>query len=65
MLLADEPTGNLDSETSVQIMAVFQALSEQGKTVILVTHEAEIAAYAQAKIILKDGHLLSITEGVK
>ena len=63
VLLADEPTGNLDSDTSVQIMALFQALSEQGKTVILVTHEADIAAYARATIILKDGRILSIKEG--
>lgn len=62
VLLADEPTGNLDSVTSVQIMELFQELSEQGKTVILVTHEPEIAAYAKSSIVLKDGLILSVTE---
>ncbi len=65
VLLADEPTGNLDSATSVQIMALFQELYEQGKTVILVTHEADIAAYAKATIVLKDGRILSATEDGK
>ena len=63
VLLADEPTGNLDSATSVQIMALFHELYEQGKTVILVTHEPDIAAYAKASIVLKDGRILSLTEG--
>ena len=62
LLIADEPTGNLDSTTSVQIMALFQELYEQGKTVILVTHETDIAAYAKARIVLKDGKMLSVTE---
>lgn len=62
VLLADEPTGNLDSTTSVQIMSLFQELYEQGKTVILVTHETDIAAYAKARIVLKDGKMLSVTE---
>jgi len=62
VLLADEPTGNLDSATSVQIMALFQELYEQGKTVILVTHEQEIASYAKACIVLKDGKVMSRTE---
>ncbi|HQQ92405.1 MAG TPA: ABC transporter ATP-binding protein [Kiritimatiellia bacterium] len=62
VLLADEPTGNLDSATSVQIMALFQELHEQGKTVILVTHEPDIAEYAKAKIVLKDGVILSCEE---
>jgi len=66
VLLADEPTGNLDSATSTQIMGLFQELYEQGKTVVLVTHEPDIAAYAKANIVLKDGRVLSITgkEGV-
>lgn len=62
VLLADEPTGNLDSATSVQIMALFQELYEQGKTVILVTHEPDIAAYAKGQIVLKDGKILSLKE---
>ena len=59
VLLADEPTGNLDSATSVQIMQLFQELYEQGKTVILVTHEPDIAAYAKSHIVVKDGHIQS------
>ena len=62
VLLADEPTGNLDSATSVQIMGLFQELYEQGKTVILVTHEPDIAKYAKACIVLKDGKILSVRE---
>jgi putative ABC transport system ATP-binding protein len=62
VLLADEPTGNLDSATSVQIMALFQELYEQGKTVIVVTHEPEIAAYAKACVLLKDGRVQSMRE---
>ena len=61
VLLADEPTGNLDSATSLQIMELFKNLNEQGKTVILVTHERDIAAYAKGCITLKDGRILDIT----
>ncbi len=60
VLLADEPTGNLDSATSIQIMGLFQELYEQGKTVILVTHEPDIAEYAKSCIVLKDGHIQSM-----
>jgi len=55
ILLADEPTGNLDSQTSEEIMRVFEGLSEQGQTVIMVTHEAEIAAHARRVVVLRDG----------
>src|SRR6266481_3353924 len=55
LLLADEPTGNLDSRTSVEIMAIFQQLNEHGITVIMVTHEQDIAAYAQRNVIMRDG----------
>jgi putative ABC transport system ATP-binding protein len=55
MLLADEPTGNLDSRTSIEIMAVFQQLNERGITIIMVTHEPDIAAYAHRNIIMRDG----------
>ena len=58
VLLADEPTGNLDSKTSVQIMGLFQELYEQGKTVIVVTHEPDIDAYAKSHIVVKDGRIL-------
>ncbi|QCJ40914.1 ABC transporter ATP-binding protein [Bacillus sp. S3] len=55
IILADEPTGALDSKTSAQIMKLFMQLNEEGKTVIVVTHEEEIAAYAKRIITLKDG----------
>jgi putative ABC transport system ATP-binding protein len=55
ILLADEPTGNLDSLTSVEIMAIFQQLNDQGITVIMVTHEPDIAAYAKRNVMMRDG----------
>jgi len=59
LLLADEPTGNLDTESSREIMTMVEGLNREGITIILVTHEADIAAYAQREILLKDGQLLS------
>ncbi|WP_134685757.1 ABC transporter ATP-binding protein [Brevibacillus migulae] len=59
ILLADEPTGNLDSRSSVEIMAIFQELHAQGVTIILVTHETDIAQHAQRIITFKDGNILS------
>lgn len=58
-LLADEPTGNLDSRTSVEVMAIFQALHRQGKTILLVTHEHDIADYADRHISFRDGRIIS------
>ncbi|MFJ5758500.1 ABC transporter ATP-binding protein [Neobacillus sp. NPDC093182] len=58
ILLADEPTGALDSNTSEQIMKLFTQLNEEGKTVIIVTHEEEIAAYAKRVITIKDGMII-------
>jgi putative ABC transport system ATP-binding protein len=58
VLLADEPTGNLDSKTSVEIIAIFQQLNESGITVIMVTHEADIAAYAKRNVMMRDGVIL-------
>src|SRR5436309_11096338 len=58
VVLADEPTGNLDSRTSVEIMAIFQQLTERGITIIMVTHEQDIAAYAQRNVIMRDGLIL-------
>ncbi len=58
LLLADEPTGNLDSRTSVEVMALFQALNEQGITIVLVTHERDIARYTKRLIELRDGHVI-------
>ncbi|HRH64137.1 MAG TPA: ABC transporter ATP-binding protein [Bacteroidia bacterium] len=55
IILADEPTGNLDSKTSMEIMGLFQQIHEKGNTIILVTHEEDIARYAQRIIRLKDG----------
>jgi putative ABC transport system ATP-binding protein len=57
LLLADEPTGNLDSRTGAEIMALFQRLSDGGNTIILVTHEADVAAFARRVIHLKDGQV--------
>jgi putative ABC transport system ATP-binding protein len=59
ILLADEPTGNLDSGTSVEIMDLFETLYRQGQTIILVTHEPDIAAHAKRQIILRDGKVAS------
>jgi putative ABC transport system ATP-binding protein len=55
VLLADEPTGNLDSRTSVEVMEIFQKLNQKGITIVMVTHEADIAAYARRNIVMKDG----------
>jgi putative ABC transport system ATP-binding protein len=63
ILLADEPTGNLDSATSEEIMKVFETLHTQGQTVIMVTHEAEIAAHAERVVVLRDGKIGSDTPG--
>jgi putative ABC transport system ATP-binding protein len=57
ILLADEPTGNLDSATSEEIMRVFETLHQQGQTVIMVTHEADIAAHAERIVVLRDGKI--------
>ena len=59
IILADEPTGNLDSATSVEIMALFETLHDQGQTIILVTHEPDIAAHAKRQIVLRDGKVES------
>jgi putative ABC transport system ATP-binding protein len=57
ILLADEPTGNLDSKTGTEIMGVFERLHESGNTIVLVTHEADIAAYAHRTIHIRDGQV--------
>ncbi|MFI5291023.1 MAG: macrolide ABC transporter ATP-binding protein, partial [Polyangia bacterium] len=59
LILADEPTGNLDSKTSIEVMALFQELGQTGITVVLVTHEPDIAQYASRVIVMKDGVMLS------
>ena len=58
LILADEPTGNLDSATSAEVMALFQALGAAGMTVVLVTHEQDIAAYAGRVLVMRDGQVV-------
>jgi putative ABC transport system ATP-binding protein len=58
LLLADEPTGNLDSRTSIEIMAILQALNKRGLTIVLVTHESDIAAYAKRQVAFRDGRIV-------
>mgnify|MGYP001030815043 CR=1 FL=1 len=60
LILADEPTGNLDTQTSKGIMLLFKQLNEQGMTIILVTHEADIAAYTQRTIHIRDGRIEAV-----
>ena len=57
--MADEPTGNLDSQTSLEIMATLQKLNRQGLTIVLVTHDAELAAFAARVVTLRDGLIIS------
>ncbi len=59
VVLADEPTGNLDSRTSVEIMGIFQQLNDRGITIVMVTHETDIAAYARRNVIMRDGVVLN------
>jgi putative ABC transport system ATP-binding protein len=59
LILADEPTGNLDSRTSVEIMAILQRLNQSGATIVLVTHEPDIAGYCSRTVVFKDGVVLS------
>lgn len=65
LMLADEPTGNLDSKTSEEVMAVFQRLNDQGKTVVLITHEQEISDYARRVVLFRDGKLVEDRPVVK
>jgi putative ABC transport system ATP-binding protein len=58
LILADEPTGNLDSQTTVEIMALFRELNEQGITIVLVTHEPEVGQYARRIVELRDGRVV-------
>jgi putative ABC transport system ATP-binding protein len=58
IILADEPTGNLDTRTSIEVMEIFQALNQKGITVILITHEKDIAEYAKRNITFRDGRIV-------
>ena len=59
LILADEPTGNLDSKTSIEIMGVFQKLNDQGITIIMVTHELDIARFTRRNVVMRDGHVVT------
>jgi len=59
LVLADEPTGNLDSRTTIEVMALFQALNSQGITIVVVTHEPDVAVYATRIVQMRDGQILS------
>ena len=59
VLLADEPTGNLDSRTSVEVMEIFQRLNAEGMTIVMVTHEPDIASYAKRNVVMRDGRIVS------
>ena len=58
LLLADEPTGNLDSRTSIDIMSIFQRLNDNGMTIVVVTHEPDIAHYAKRIVVMRDGQII-------
>jgi putative ABC transport system ATP-binding protein len=58
IILADEPTGNLDTRTSVEVMEIFQSLNEKGITIVLITHEKDIASYAKRNIAFRDGKIV-------
>ena len=57
IVLADEPTGNLDSRTSIEIMGIFQELNDEGKTIVLITHEPDIAQHAKRIVHVRDGKI--------
>jgi putative ABC transport system ATP-binding protein len=65
LLLADEPTGNLDSRTSVEIMGVFQKLNDDGMTIVMVTHELDVAQFSRRMVVMRDGRVVSDTPVAK
>ena len=58
LLLADEPTGNLDTRTSIEVMGVFQELNDKGITIVMVTHELDIASYTRRIVVMRDGRIV-------
>ncbi len=62
IIMADEPTGNLDSKTTLEIMSIFQKLNKQGITIIMITHEPDVAAFTGRNIVFRDGHIISDTK---
>ena len=62
VILADEPTGNLDTRTSLEVMAIFQKLNQKGITIVIVTHEADIAAFTKRNITFRDGRIIKAVE---
>ena len=65
LVLADEPTGNLDTRTSIEIMGLFQELNDAGITIVMVTHELDIAAYCKRIVVMRDGLVISDTRNEK
>jgi putative ABC transport system ATP-binding protein len=61
LVLADEPTGNLDTRTSIELMGLFQELNDSGITIVMVTHELDIAAYCKRIVVMRDGLVISDT----
>ena len=59
LILADEPTGNLDSRTSIEIMGIFQELNRSGMTIVMVTHELDVARYAKRMVVMRDGRIVT------
>ncbi|MEO7300441.1 MAG: ABC transporter ATP-binding protein [Verrucomicrobiota bacterium] len=59
LLLADEPTGNLDTQTSIDVMGIFQRLNVQGITIVMVTHELDIASYTKRNVVMRDGQIVT------
>lgn len=58
LILADEPTGNLDSASSREVMGIFQEMNREGRTIVLITHDQEVAAYASRRVLLRDGRIM-------
>ena len=65
IIMADEPTGNLDSKSTIDVMNIFRGLYEEGRTIILVTHEPEIATYASRNVVLRDGLIVEDSKNLK